>query len=47
MNAVFSLFGWLPLPLQFLCNGAIAIFLLIGVYRLISFLFGLLSFLRR
>ncbi len=35
MKELFSLFGWMPGPLKALCVGGLAIFVLIGVYRII------------
>lgn len=36
VSAVFSLFGWLPLPFQLLFGGAVAIFILVALFRLVS-----------
>lgn len=35
MKELFSLFSWLPDPLKALCVGGLAIFFLIGLFRLI------------
>lgn len=45
--AVLSLFSWLPDSLRLLCGGAVAIFLLVGIFRLVSAILGLLPFFRR
>lgn len=35
MKELFSLFNWMPNPLKALCIGGLAIFVLIGLFRLI------------
>lgn len=40
-----SLFGWMPPVLQVLCVGALAIFLIITVLRLVMFILDLIPWL--
>lgn len=43
MAAVISLFSWLPTSLQFLFRGAIAIFILVALFKLILALINLVT----
>ena len=36
MTFIFSLFGWLPSPLQALFGGAVVIFVLVALFKLVS-----------
>ncbi len=41
----FALFGWMPLPLIIVCCGAVMLFFLVAVLRLIAFILDLIPFL--
>lgn len=36
LTSVFSLFNWLPFPLRYLFVGAVSIFVLVGLFKIIS-----------
>lgn len=43
MTAIFSLFGWLPSPLALLLGGAVAIFVLVSIFRLVVALINVVT----
>lgn len=43
MAAVFPLFCWLPSPLMLLFGGAVAIFILVAIFRLVVALIGIIT----
>lgn len=43
MTAVFSLFSWLPSPLTLLLGGAVAIFVLVAIFRLVVALINVIT----
>lgn len=43
--AVFSLFGWMPLVMQWLCGGVVALFLIFVVLSVIALLKDVIPFL--
>lgn len=40
-----ALLGWLPLPLQIICVGVIAIFFIVTILHLIAFILDIIPFL--
>ncbi|SBV98964.1 hypothetical protein KL86CLO1_11112 [uncultured Eubacteriales bacterium] len=45
MSYISVLFGWMPLPLELLCKGVVAIFSLIGAIRIITLIKNMIPFL--
>lgn len=45
MGYISMLFGWMPLPLSLLASGAVFIFSLIGLLRIVTFIKNLIPFL--
>ncbi len=43
MAAVFALFSWLPSPLSLLVGGAVAIFILVAIFRLVVALINVIT----